>query len=63
VPGEELLETMPDQRRAQILRMARSDRIGRADDIAAMVSFLLSDDGAWVTAQVLGVDGGNTMRP
>ncbi len=63
VPGEELLETMPDERRARILRMARSDRIGRADDIAAMVAFLLSDDGAWVTAQVLGVDGGNTMRP
>jgi NAD(P)-dependent dehydrogenase (short-subunit alcohol dehydrogenase family) len=63
VPGEELLETMPNDRRARILRMARSDRIGRADDIAAMVAFLLSDDGAWVTAQVLGVDGGNTMRP
>ena len=43
--------------------MARSNRIGRADDIASMVTFLLSDDGSWVTGQVIAVDGGVTMRP
>ena len=34
-----------------------------ADDIAGMVTFLMSDDGSWVTGQVLAVDGGVSMRP
>lgn len=63
VPGEGLLATMSEEAKARILRMARSDRFGTADDIAAMVTFLLSDDGSWITAQAIAVDGGVTMRP
>jgi NAD(P)-dependent dehydrogenase (short-subunit alcohol dehydrogenase family) len=33
-------------------------RIGEADDVAAAAAYLVSDDAAWVTGQVLGVDGG-----
>lgn len=33
-------------------------RIGEAQDIAAAVSHLLSDDSSWMTGQVLKVDGG-----
>ncbi len=33
-------------------------RIGVPADIAAAAAYLLSDDAAWVTGQVLGVDGG-----
>lgn len=33
-------------------------RLGRAEDVAAAVTFLLSDDAAYVTGQVLGVNGG-----
>ena len=63
VPGKEVWDNMPQEGRDRMMRMARSNRIGRADDIASMVTFLLSDDGSWVTGQVLAVDGGVTMRP
>jgi 3-oxoacyl-[acyl-carrier protein] reductase len=33
-------------------------RVGRADDLAAMATFLLSDQATFITGQVLAVDGG-----
>lgn len=37
-------------------------RLGEPEDIAAAVTFLASDDGAWVTGQVWHVNGGAQMR-
>jgi NAD(P)-dependent dehydrogenase (short-subunit alcohol dehydrogenase family) len=45
-----------------ILGAIRSSRVGKPDDIAAMVAFLASDDGEWINGQVISVDGGTTMR-
>jgi NAD(P)-dependent dehydrogenase (short-subunit alcohol dehydrogenase family) len=53
---------MADERFAKMLQHPRSHRLGKPDDIAAMVAFLLSDDGAWVNGQSLCVDGGTVMR-
>jgi NAD(P)-dependent dehydrogenase (short-subunit alcohol dehydrogenase family) len=44
------------------LKGTRSWRLGHPRDIAAMVAFLLSDDGEWINGQVISVDGGVTMR-
>lgn len=33
-------------------------QVGRATDIAAMASFLLSEQSSWITGQTFGVDGG-----
>jgi 3-oxoacyl-[acyl-carrier protein] reductase len=37
-------------------------RMGTPDDHAGPLTFLLSDDAAWVTGQVLSVDGGQIVR-
>lgn len=37
-------------------------RIGRPADIAAMGALLLSDEGSYITGQVISVDGGTIMR-
>ncbi|MEO8795573.1 MAG: SDR family oxidoreductase [Daejeonella sp.] len=33
-------------------------RIGTADEMASLVSFLLNDNSGWITGQIIGVDGG-----
>lgn len=37
-------------------------RLGVPEDIAGVVSFLLSDDAAWMTGQTLTIDGGVLLR-
>jgi NAD(P)-dependent dehydrogenase (short-subunit alcohol dehydrogenase family) len=38
-------------------------RLGRADDPAALAAFLLGDEASWMTGQIIGVDGGRgTLR-
>jgi NAD(P)-dependent dehydrogenase (short-subunit alcohol dehydrogenase family) len=44
-------------------RLALKTRLGRAEDIGAMVAHLVSDDGAFISGQVISVDGGSSMRP
>lgn len=40
----------------------RSNRLGRVQDIAAMVALLLSEDGRWINGQVINVNGGSLLR-
>jgi 3-oxoacyl-[acyl-carrier protein] reductase len=42
----------------QALKMVPMNRIGKAGEVAAAVAFLLSDDAAYITRQVLSVNGG-----
>ena len=39
-----------------------STRLGRPEDIGAMVRLLMSDDGEWINGQTFSVDGGFIMR-
>ena len=38
-------------------------RMGQPEDMVGACLFLLSDEAAWVTGQILAVDGGQTFRP
>ena len=48
--------------RDEYLSLMPISRIGRPEDVGAMVAFLLSDAAGWVTGQVIGCDGGHTLR-
>jgi NAD(P)-dependent dehydrogenase (short-subunit alcohol dehydrogenase family) len=39
-----------------------SGRVGKPEDISGLVAFLCSDDAAWLTGQVITVDGGTLTR-
>jgi 3-oxoacyl-[acyl-carrier protein] reductase len=38
-------------------------RIGRPEDVAALVAFLVSDDAAYITGQSIATNGGAVMLP
>lgn len=39
-------------------------RVGEANEVAKLASFLLTDDSAWMTGQIIGLDGGmSSVRP
>jgi NAD(P)-dependent dehydrogenase (short-subunit alcohol dehydrogenase family) len=37
-------------------------RVGTPQDLAGMCAFLLSDEAAWITGQIINVDGGQIFR-
>ena len=57
-PGPVDTGWMSDEIREQIARQQPTGRLGTPADVARLVSFLLSDDGAWTTGQLIHTDGG-----
>lgn len=54
--ASQLLST-PEKREASGKRHPLQ-RVGNADEIGKMVEFLLSENSAWITGQIIGIDGG-----
>ena len=52
---------MTDEMRKKLIEMTPTGRIGRPDDVASAVVYLASAEAAWVTGQVLDVNGGLRM--
>jgi NAD(P)-dependent dehydrogenase (short-subunit alcohol dehydrogenase family) len=59
---DEMRDGAPERMLAGMLKQTRSTRLGDAADVAGMVAFLVSDDGAWINGQSVNVDGGTTLR-
>ncbi|MBU2667202.1 SDR family oxidoreductase [Actinoplanes bogorensis] len=53
---------MFDGREDEVVAGYPLGRLGTPEDVAAAVAFLASDDAAWITGQVLTLDGGRTLN-
>jgi NAD(P)-dependent dehydrogenase (short-subunit alcohol dehydrogenase family) len=47
---------------AAALRRIRSARVGATADVASLVAFMMSEEGAWINGQVINIDGGTVLR-
>jgi 3-oxoacyl-[acyl-carrier protein] reductase len=54
--ASKLLST--EDRKNNIAQRNPLKKIGKPDDLAAMAEFLITEKSAWITGQVIGVDGG-----
>lgn len=51
---------LPEKVREKLLKMQPGGKIGKPEDIAAAVNFLVSDEAGYITGQVIHVDGGKS---
>jgi 3-oxoacyl-[acyl-carrier protein] reductase len=56
-----MVEAIADDLRGQIMERIPLARFGTPEDVAASVAFLASEDAAYITGQVLGIDGGLSL--
>jgi 3-oxoacyl-[acyl-carrier protein] reductase len=57
----DMTKVLPEDVKAKILASVPLGRMGTAEDIAAAVKFLASEDASYITGQVLAVNGGMYM--
>jgi 3-oxoacyl-[acyl-carrier protein] reductase len=57
-PGLIRTDMMNDAPVEEVLKAVPAGRVGEPHEVAAVVNFLMSDDAAYITRQVIGVNGG-----
>jgi 3-oxoacyl-[acyl-carrier protein] reductase len=56
----DMLTKIPDKFKEQMFNMIPMGRIGRAEEVAQLVAYLVSDAAKYITGQVIPIDGGIT---
>lgn len=56
-----MTDALPEENREQMKKQVPLGRLGSPDDVARAVLFLCTDDSAYITGQILTVDGGLFM--
>lgn len=57
----EMLDALPEDKKEEYLKHIPLHRFGRPEEVAALVSALASDDFAYLTGQVIALDGGLSL--
>jgi 3-oxoacyl-[acyl-carrier protein] reductase len=57
----DMLDNLKEEYREQIIKQIPLNRMGKAEDVAKAVRFLVSDDASYITGQTLVIDGGLNM--
>ncbi|HDR14657.1 MAG TPA: SDR family oxidoreductase, partial [Desulfobacteraceae bacterium] len=57
----DMTAVLPEKYREAMLGQIPTGRMGKPEDIAGVVAFLVSDKASYITGQVIAVDGGMTM--
>ena len=57
----DMTEALDEKVREEHLKMIPLSRYGQVDEVASLVSFLSTDDSAYITGQVIGINGGMYM--
>ena len=58
----DMTKVLKDEQKARITQAIPMGRIGRAEEVAAAVRFLASDEASYITGNVIDVNGGMYMR-
>ena len=57
----DMTDKLPDEVKEAFLNNIPLKRAGTPDDIAELVTFLISDNASYITGQVINIDGGMVM--
>ena len=57
----DMTDALSDKVKEELIKGIPAGRMGSAEDVAELVAFLVSDQAAYITGQVIAVDGGMAM--
>ena len=56
-----MTEALPEKAKEELIKLIPMDRLGKPEDVAEAVLFLVSEESSYITGQVLNVNGGIYM--